>query len=87
MPPDSPTESPPRKTSASRTRESLREKRFRRGKGKRPRRNLITSNLKRAPKFTGGTESLKDHIYDLGYSQADMYTETTKKIAEYCGRE
>ena len=86
MPPEPPTENPLSQTSASTTRESSRDRRFRRGKGKRPSRDPPTSNLKRFPKFTGEIESLKDHIYDLGYSQSNIYTEITKKIAEYCDR-
>ena len=38
-------------------------------------------------KFKGETEALHGHIYDVGTSnQADLFTETTKKIASYAGR-
>ena len=38
-------------------------------------------------KFKGETEALHGHIYDVGTSnQADLFTETTKKIAGYAGR-
>jgi Zinc knuckle len=39
------------------------------------------------PKFEGKTEALKGHVYVYGDSrQSDMYTQTTKEIAEYVGR-
>ena len=41
----------------------------------------------RLPKFEGKCEALKGHIYDCDPRQADMYTKTTKEIAEYVGRE
>lgn len=38
-------------------------------------------------KFEGKTEGLKGHIYDFGTpQQADIYTITTREIAEYAGR-
>ena len=85
MPGNSSAENPPSAANKIRSKESPHDRRSRRGKGKRQRRGQPPT--KRAPKFTGKTEGLKAFLYDLGYSQADMYTETTRKIAEYCGRE
>ena len=37
--------------------------------------------------FEGRTEGLEDAIYDIGISnQADMFMQSTKKIANYAGR-
>ena len=37
--------------------------------------------------FSGLTEYLKGHIYDVGkVSQADQFTATTKALASYAGR-
>ena len=37
--------------------------------------------------FSGLTEELKGHIYDVGtVSQADQFTATTKALASYAGR-
>ena len=37
--------------------------------------------------FSGLTENLKDHIYNVGTgSQADQFTDTTKALASYAGR-
>ena len=39
------------------------------------------------PKFEGKTPELKGHIYAVGVeNQADLFTKTTKEIAEYAGR-
>ena len=62
--------------------ESPRDRRFRRGKGKKARRNPLA----RGPKFTGDTEDLKDHVYDVGYNQSDQYTTTTREISHHVGR-
>ena len=41
----------------------------------------------RQPKFEGKCEDLKGHIYDCSDSkQADIYTRTTKEVAEYVGK-
>ena len=38
-------------------------------------------------KFTGLTKGLKKHIYDIGVSnQTQLFSNTTKEIAEYAGR-
>jgi len=81
---NSPTKNPPSEVTHSRTRENPRDRRPYKVKGKRQSRKLAYV-VKRAPKFTGETESLKTYVYDLGYSQADIYTETTQKIAKYRG--
>ena len=39
------------------------------------------------PKFKGETEALSGHIYDVGTNnQADLFTETSKRLANYAGR-
>ena len=39
------------------------------------------------PKFKGETEALSGQIYDVGRNdQAELFTETTKKLAGYAGR-
>jgi len=41
----------------------------------------------RQPKFEGKCDGLKGHIYDCSDArQSDLYTKTTKEIAEYVGR-
>ena len=41
----------------------------------------------RQPKFEGKCEDLKGHIYDCSDAkQSDLFTKTTKELAEYVGR-
>ena len=60
-------------------------------KGRRSKKNRRDSarppSYARHTQFTGRTEGLEDAIYDIGISnQADMFMQTTKKIANYAGR-
>ena len=71
--------SPKRETKA---RVSPQEKRRRRGRG----RNSRRQPAQRTPKYTGDTDDLKGHIYDIGYNQSDQYTTTTREIAHHVGR-
>ena len=42
--------------------------------------------VNRTPRFEGRCDGLKGHIYDCGSeNQADIYTRTTKEVAEYVG--
>ena len=76
-----PSENP---ASAEGTRETSKDRRARRGKGKKPRR--ADTGATRITKFMGSTEALKDYNYDLCYNMGDQYTKTTRAIAEYVGR-
>ena len=39
------------------------------------------------PKFKGRTSKLENYIYDVGVqNQANMFTNTTKEVANYAGR-
>lgn len=41
----------------------------------------------KTPKFDGRCDELRGHIYDCSdYRSADMFTKTTKEIAEHVGR-
>merc|ERR1740124_1937744 len=77
------TKNLPNEVTHAKTRENPRNRRPYKVKGKRHSRKL-SGVVKRSPKFTEETESLKTYVYDLGYSQVDIYTDTTHKIAEYC---
>lgn len=59
-------------------------------RGNRGGRNNATNNqmiVPRQPKFEGKCSELKGHIYDCSDSrQAEVYSKTTKEIAEYVGR-
>ena len=81
----SPTKNPPSEVAHTKTRENLRDRKPYKVKGKRQSRKL-SDLVKRAPKFTGETEILKTYFYDLGYSQADIYTKTTKKLRNTVGK-
>ena len=65
--------------------ETSKERRNRRGKGKKARRTKWLTFCK--PKFSGHTKELKDEGYDLTYNISDQYTTKTRAIAEYVGRE
>merc|ERR1740124_2183940 len=80
------TKNLPNEVTHAKTRENPRNRRPYKVKGKIHSRKL-SGVVKRSPKFTGETESLKTYVYDLGYSQADIYTDTTQKNAEYCDQE
>jgi hypothetical protein len=46
------------------------------------------TQVQQQPKFEGKCADLKGHIYDYSNArQADLYAETTMKIAEYVGKE
>ena len=48
--------------------------------------NWFPSKASYQPKFEGKTKELKGHIYDVGVdNQADLFSRTTKEIAEYAG--
>eukprot|EP00957_Ditylum_brightwellii_P167218 12729753-Ditylum_brightwellii.AAC.1 len=54
-----------------------------RGGDRRPQRRLAA----RIPAFTGKTDELKGHIYDVGNTlQASAFIRTTQELAEYAGR-
>ena len=61
--------------------ESPKDRRFRRGKGKKARRRHPV----RGTKFIGNTEDLGEHVYDIGYNQSDQYTTTTREISHHVG--
>lgn len=63
-------------------RESLKEQRYHRGRDKKNRRQPAS----RTPKYTGNTEDLKGHVFDLGYNQSDQYTATIREISQYVGK-
>ena len=53
---------------------------------RRENKNTVATRPARAA-FSGMTEDLKGHIYDVGTgSQADQFTATTKDLASYDGR-
>ena len=63
-------------------RESPKDKRYRRGRGKKSRRQPAL----KTPKYTGDTEELKGHVFDLGYNQSDQCTTTTREISHHVGK-
>ena len=63
-------------------RESPKERRYRRGKGKKQRRQTAP----RSPKYTGSEEELKGHVFDLGYNQSYQYTTTVKEISQHVAK-
>ena len=54
------------------------------------RRNMMPAGQRarfRTTKFKGETTALQGHIFDVGITnQADLFTETTKKLSSYAGR-
>lgn len=58
----------------------------RRNRGHRKSNNANTTSTTREVKFDGREPDLSGHIYDCTYKQADMYSKTTREIAEYVGR-
>ena len=65
-----------------RAREPPRDRKYRRGKGKQSRRKSVT----KSPRYTGITDELKDHVFDIGYNQCDQYTTTVREISHHVGR-
>ena len=63
----------------SRNSESPRNRRFRRGNEKKPRRLTFQQ------RFSGATENLKGNIFDIAYNQTELYNATIKAIAEHVG--
>ena len=50
-------------------------------------RNNFTTDAAKEAKFEGREEKLKGYIYDsVDFKQADMYTRTTREIADHVGR-
>ena len=47
---------------------------------------VLSGTSSKEAKFEGREDKLNGHIYDLSSKQSDMYTKTTKEIAEYIGR-
>ena len=58
--------------------ENPRQRRFRRGSGKKNGRQPYTK-----AKFEGVTEAVKDYTYDICYNQIENYTATTNAISEH----
>ena len=63
-----------------RSSENPRERRFRRGSGKKQRRSPPVQQ-----RFEGATEALKGHYYDMGYNRSEQFNKTTKAICNYVG--
>lgn len=47
---------------------------------------VLSGAVNKEAKFEGREEKLSGYIYDLSSKQADLYTKTTKEIAEFIGR-
>ena len=75
--PEVKTESPAKKETSPR--ETPKERRYRRGRGKKTRRQQAP----KTPKYTGDTEDLKGNVFDLGYNQSDQYTTTVRELSQY----
>ena len=58
---------------------SPRNRRFRRGNGKKQRRLTFHQ------RFSGATENLKGNIFDIAHNQTELYNATIKAIAEHVG--
>ena len=78
--PESTVESPVKRE--TKTRESPKERQYRRGKGKKSRRPPAP----RTHKYTGDEEVLKGHVFDIGYNQSDQYTTTIREISQHVAK-